>query len=106
MTASQLQQEIRQITEVIARNYQPERIVLFGSAARGSFRDGSDVDLMIIKDTSKKPLARVREVVDLLPHSMDVDILVLTPEEWQARKREQHYLIREIERTGQVVFQR
>lgn len=106
MTAKQLQQEIRQITEVIAQNYQPEKIVLFGSAAHGSFRDGSDVDLMIIKDTNKKPMARVREVVDLLPHSIDVDILVLTPKEWQARRQERHYLVREIEKTGQVVFER
>lgn len=106
MTDNQLEQAIHEITEVIARTYQPERIVLFGSAARGVFQDGSDIDLMVIKDTDKKPLARVREVVDALPHSIDVDIIVLTPAEWQARRKEHHYLIHEIERTGRVVFQR
>lgn len=106
VTHQELKQEIRQLAEVIAKNYQPEQIVLFGSAAKNAFKDGSDVDLMVVKETPKKALARTREVIDFLPHTIDVDILVLTPQELAARRAENHYLIKEIDTQGQILFER
>ena len=45
---NQLQQIVK---ELIA--YEPEKIILYGSAARGEFTDESDIDLLIIKNTDK-----------------------------------------------------
>lgn len=106
MTNQALKQEIRQLAEIIKKNYQPEQIVLFGSAAKNGFKDGSDVDLLVVKETPKKALARTREVINFLPHTIDVDILVLTPGELAARRAENHYLIQEIDAQGQVLFER
>ncbi len=106
MTDEELQQEIQSLAQAIAKNYQPEQIVLFGSSARHEFHSGSDIDLLIVKDTPKKPLERMREVVEMLPHTLDVDILVLTPQEIKSRRAEGHYLMKEIDAHGQVIFDR
>jgi predicted nucleotidyltransferase len=40
---------LRQMARVIVREVEPERIVLFGSHARGDARPDSDVDLLVIE---------------------------------------------------------
>lgn len=54
--------EIRQIilrmVEKIAKEYQPRKIILFGSYAYGEPTQDSDVDLLIIKNTDKRPIDR------------------------------------------------
>jgi predicted nucleotidyltransferase len=69
--------------------YQPERVYLFGSWARGHEDELSDIDLVVIKQTSTPFLERFREVARLLPAEIGgVDILVYTPDEFSAMKRE------------------
>lgn len=101
-----LEKEIRVVVEAIVRGYQPERIILFGSAVRGMFQEGSDLDLFIIKETHKKPMERVREVVEFLPHTLDTDLIVLTPSELAVRQREGNYLLKEILNEGRVLYER
>jgi predicted nucleotidyltransferase len=101
-----LQNEVKQLAERIATHYSPEKIILFGSMARGTEGPGSDIDLLIIKRTDKQPQGRIREVIDLLPHEIDVDILVLTPEEVSARQVENNYLLEEILSEGMVLFEK
>jgi len=62
---------------------EPERIVLFGSRARGDADEHSDYDLVVIKRTDRPFLERLRDMVPYLvklAHAMD--ILVYTPEEF------------------------
>jgi predicted nucleotidyltransferase len=65
------------------RPYQPERVYLFGSWARGEADDLSDLDIVVIKHTSAPFFERLRQVAELLPAELgSVDILVYTPEEF------------------------
>ncbi len=61
----------------------PEQIVLFGSLARGDAGEGSDIDLIVIKDTDLPRHDRARECTDLLPAHLGVgvDIIVYTTHE-------------------------
>ena len=46
--------ENRQINDIVSRianYYKPEKIILFGSYARGNFNDNSDLDFILVKDT-------------------------------------------------------
>ena len=77
-----------EIVRRIARIAQPERIILFGSRARGQAQSTSDYDLLIIQE-SEEP--RYRRAVSLYQELADVpaeiDILVYTPAEaaeWSA----------------------
>jgi predicted nucleotidyltransferase len=49
-----IQDAFTDIIQSIINNYAPRKIVLFGSYARGEAHDGSDIDLMLIKETSKR----------------------------------------------------
>jgi len=53
------------IVEKIVREIQPEKVILFGSYARGDFHKDSDLDLFIIKD-SKESSRMIRRKVDAL----------------------------------------
>jgi predicted nucleotidyltransferase len=74
-----------QIGELIAalRPYQPERVYLFGSTARGEEDELSDLDLVVIKRTALPFFDRLMEVARLLPEGTGgIDVLVYTPEEF------------------------
>jgi predicted nucleotidyltransferase len=74
---------IQRINEALLP-YQPERIYLFGSVARGEGDELSDVDLVIIKRTTEPFWDRLREAARLFSGSIagSADILVYTPEEF------------------------
>lgn len=68
--------------EAIARGYKPSRIIVFGSFARGDTHELSDLDLIVVKDTSERFVDRIGAVRDLcLDLPVDVRPLVYTPGE-------------------------
>ena len=48
---------IERIVAQLCKTYGPEKIILFGSCARGDFGEDSDIDLLIVKETALRPLA-------------------------------------------------
>lgn len=66
--------------------YEPERIILFGSRARGAADEQSDYDIILIKRTALPflVLERLWEVVPFLARfERAVEVLVYTPEEFE-----------------------
>ena len=63
--------------------YGPEKIILFGSAARGDADEFSDIDLIIVKKTETRFIQRQVDATNLVPSDISVDIFVYTPEEFQ-----------------------
>jgi len=53
---------VSQIVDKIVIEYQPKKIILFGSYAYGEPNEDSDIDLLIIKNTDKRPIDRWIEV--------------------------------------------
>lgn len=83
-----LAERLRQLT-IALRAYQPERIYLFGSAARGDADELSDIDIIIIKPTAVPFIERLQEVGRLLPAGVGaVDLLVYTPDEFETMLRD------------------
>lgn len=84
--APSLQSAIDSITAQLIEKYKPEKIILFGSAARGDAAPDSDVDLLIIKiDTPPFSADRIMEVSSLIERDVPVDFLVYRPEEFEKR---------------------
>jgi len=54
--------QLEEIAEAIVKNFDPKRIVLFGSHARGDQREDSDVDLFIEMESERRPPERAIEV--------------------------------------------
>ena len=73
---------LREIVEVL-KPYDPERIILFGSRARGEAHELSDYDLVVIKRTDRSFVDRLQDMVPYLAQlQRPADILVYTPEEF------------------------
>jgi len=74
--------EIRDgILKAFAR-FRPHRIILFGSHAQGSADEESDIDLIVVYDTEKRFLDRLRELYMAWNLPKAVDILAYTPDEF------------------------
>jgi len=84
-----LREIIRRIVEVA----QPEKIILFGSAARGEMGPNSDVDLLVVKSGEFDQSRLVGDVyVNLHGVGQAVDVILATPEQVE-RYRNTHCLI-------------
>jgi predicted nucleotidyltransferase len=73
------------LDEIVAvlKPYDPERIILFGSRARGEADALSDYDLIVIKRTDRSFVERLQDMVPYLVRLKHAaDILVYTPEEF------------------------
>ena len=70
----------------------PEKIVLFGSAARGTMRPDSDIDLLVIKGGRFSHDRITQAIYRNLSGQAAVDIVVATPEEVE-RYRDAHCLV-------------
>lgn len=82
-----LKQEIDGIVRQLVTYYKPEKIILFGSAARGDMGPDSDLDFCVIKGgLDEVPRhKRIGEVLHIIPHNVATDVLVYTP--WEIKKR-------------------
>jgi predicted nucleotidyltransferase len=68
----------------ILRGYDPERIILFGSRARGEADEYSDYDVVVIKETDRPFLERLQDMVPyLLAFDRPAEILVYRPDEFE-----------------------
>lgn len=103
----QLPASIRQMVRRIADRFEPDRIILFGSYARGTARADSDVDLLVVMPLTGSKRAKQIELRRAL-HSFRLpkDIIVTTPEEFGWRKEIPGTIERPASREGRVVYLR
>ena len=104
---TQLEQELKRLTEIIVREYKPQRMILFGSLAQGTTHEWSDIDLVIVKDTPKQFLDRMREIFLLTHPKVTLNVVVYTPGEVAEMERQKHYFWKdEIVSKGRVLYDR
>lgn len=95
------------IVEKIKREYQPEKIILFGSYAYGMPDRDSDIDLLIIKDTQDRPIDRrvaVARIASDPKRLIPFEPIVLTPKELNERLEVGDQFIRETLQKGEVLY--
>lgn len=98
---------IQQILKKIVAEYAPQKVILFGSYAWGEPGPDSDIDLLIIKETSERFLDRwttVQRILSGMHRSLPVEALVLTPHEIERRLAIGDQFIAEILEKGEVLY--
>jgi len=96
---------VDKIVERIASNFKPHMIIIFGSVANRTAGDGSDLDLFIVMDTDLTYYKRASVILcKLLDVPIPMDILVVTPEEYEANKNNEISFMSEILSTGKVAY--
>jgi len=101
-----LEEELRRIMEILQRDYKPERIILFGSLAEGDTHEWSDIDLLIVKKTSKRPIDRILEVNHVIKPTIGIDVFVYTPDEFESLLEQKFSFLTNIVRKGKVVYEK
>jgi predicted nucleotidyltransferase len=102
----QLKNALDHILQILVEEYRPQQVILFGSMAAGDTGEWSDIDLVIIKDTSKRFLARLKEVALLCRAPVGVDYLVYTPREFEQLVAENNpFIQQEILEKGKVLYE-
>lgn len=103
----ELLKALQNMLPTIITHYDPEKIVLFGSLATGKVHEASDIDLMIIKHTDKRPIDRRMEVMRMARPRLATDFFVYTPEEVaHGGKTKQAFFLDEILAKGQVLYEK
>ncbi|MCC5785371.1 MAG: nucleotidyltransferase domain-containing protein [Phycisphaerales bacterium] len=69
----------------IAEDFRPDRIILFGSRARGDEREDSDTDLLVVLEFEGSNYIKAAEIYAKARPVFDVDILVHRPEDLRKR---------------------
>ena len=101
-----LRSELEKIIHSIEINYHPEKIILYGSLAAGRETEGSDIDILVVKDTDKDPWSRSTEVDRFIDHQAPVDVLVYTSREIEERLKMRDFFIKDILENGKVVYEK
>ncbi len=98
---------IKDIVNRIAVQFNPEKIILFGSYAIGNPNNDSDLDLLIIKETDLPRHKRSFDIQKSLIGSMiPMDILVYTKKEFEQDKNEKSSFLYSVIKTSKLLYER
>jgi predicted nucleotidyltransferase len=100
-TAAALRELVRCIVEVA----KPERIILFGSAARGQMGPDSDLDVLVVKSAIEHRRRLAQDIYMNLPAlGIGVDVIVLTPEDIEAQRTRVGSIVGPALEEGRVIY--
>jgi len=100
-------EDLERVVHRIVEHFDPERVILFGSHARGDASEDSDVDLLIVADTDLSPRQRYPEVRRLLADfPVAFDVFWKTPEEYRRWRSVVNHVVYFADKYGKVVHER
>lgn len=98
---------VNRVVKRLERTYHPKQVVLFGSYAYGRPRRDSDLDLLIVKETTKpffRRLYEVRRLVSPVLSGYPFGPIVVTPKELRRRLARGDQFFQEIMTRGKTVY--
>ena len=95
-----LEEIVRRVVEVA----EPEKIILFGSAARGEMGPDSDVDLLVVKSTAYRRKLAQTIYKNLLGLTQPVDVVVVTPGDLERYAYSPALVFESALREGRIVY--
>jgi predicted nucleotidyltransferase len=101
-----MKKKVRQLIDAL-RPFDPERVFLFGSWARHEEDELSDLDVVVIKETTQPFLERLRVISKFLPMELgSVDILVYTPEEYLQMQKDGNAFAEMLTEESRLIYER
>jgi predicted nucleotidyltransferase len=96
---------IRKFAHQIAKQFQPNKIILFGSYAYGKPNEDSDVDILVIMPFEGRSPEKAREIWMATKPNFPIDIMVRKPEEIKKRISIGDFFLREMIEKGKVLYE-
>lgn len=97
---------IDELAQRIAQEFDPDRIILFGSYAYGAPREDSDVDLLVILPFEGSGLRKSVEILTRVSPQFPIDLIARRPDDTEQRYHERDPLIRQALDVGRVLYER
>ena len=100
---------LQRIVEVIVREIAPDRIILFGSRARGDYKENSDYDILVLKEGVRPEERRRLEgriYLSLRSLGVPVEIFVQDSGRYEELKDKWFLFYYNVEREGRVIYDR
>ncbi|NOX60911.1 MAG: nucleotidyltransferase domain-containing protein [Chloroflexi bacterium] len=104
MYAQELEATLARVVEELARRPEVHRIILFGSFLRGRRDLFTDLDLLVVMDSSQDFVSRTAQLYQELDAPVDMDLFVYTPDELE-RNRNRGW-VRKILEEGKVLYEK
>jgi predicted nucleotidyltransferase len=98
-------EKIKDFCDKIAEAYNPQKIILFGSHARGDAGEDSDVDILVIMDFEGRWVHRAVEMRSRFQRGFPLDLLVRTPEWINERLEMDDWFVQDILKEGRVLYE-
>lgn len=102
---------LKEMTETIVRGVSPNKIILFGSYAKGTARPDSDLDFLVVEDgpfnarrSRESEMVRLWEIC--FDYNIPLDFLVYSPEEIDQWKDVRNHVIAHALKDGKVLYER
>jgi len=96
---------IRRLARHIAKEFKPQKIILFGSYARGDPRPESDVDLLIVMNTKLKEGQQSLKIRRSLGVMFGLDLIVRTPKRLSQRLKMGDSFLQDVIKEGKVLYE-
>ncbi len=97
--------EIKDLCRQIVENFNPQKIILFGSHACGVPNENSDVDLLVIMPYKGRNSQKSIEIRTKIQTTVPLDLLVRTAEQVQTRIEMEDFFMRDIVSEGKVLYE-
>lgn len=100
-------EQLDEIVRRVVSRFEPEKMVLFGSLARGEGRTGSDADLLVVMPVAGSRREQATEIeLALTGIEMPVDLIVVTPEDIEKHRQQKGSVVRSAIEEGRVLYER
>ncbi len=96
--------KIKKIAQKIGKEYQVEKIILFGSYAWGNPTQDSDFDLLIVKKEKKDFIQEQQKIREVIDGELPVDILIYTPKELDKRLEMGDFFFQDVINKGIIIY--
>ncbi|MBU0651045.1 nucleotidyltransferase domain-containing protein [bacterium] len=97
--------QIDNIVKIVVDKYNPDKVVLFGSYAKGNPSENSDLDLIIIKDSSEPRYKRANVIrKELRGMKIPIDLLVYTNDEIYKWKDNKSAFVTKALKSGKILY--
>jgi len=97
---------IDDVARQIGEKFKPKKIILFGSYARRRPRPESDVDLLVVMNTSLTETEQAVQILQAIDYHFGLDLLVYAPENLTRRLELGDHFLQEIIAEGKVIYER
>ena len=107
MTETEVMCVLDQMVQRIVERFHPDRIILFGSHAKGKASNDSDLDLLVVMSVEGSRRSKANEIdLALADRIMPVDVIVVTPDQFERQRDVMGTIVREAVREGKTVYER